>query len=332
MARSSKSSNVAAVNTGRGRRITPSTLAAPAQGWASSHVRCLVESLGRLHRRWLASLLTTMVIGIALALPTGLYVLMNNLDTLSQSWHRAVQASLYLNDGMNDDRGQALAEQIGKRDGVAESRFISAEQGLETFREASGFGAALDALEDNPLPAVIVVTPEADMARAAVGELLVDLESRDGVARAELDQAWLARLYAILSVIERSAWVIGLLLSAAVLFIVGNTIRLDIENRREEIEVMKLLGASDAFIRRPFLYSGFWYGFLGAVLALILLGLCFFALAEPLGALTRSYEGALELHGLSFKGMLAVLGTGIALGWAGCVLTVNRRLAAIEPR
>ncbi|MAS09983.1 permease-like cell division protein FtsX [Salinisphaera sp.] len=331
MARRSQSPQRAAVNTSR-RRITPSTLAAPAQGWASAHARCLIESLGRLHRRWVASLLTTFVIGIALALPAGLYVLMTNLDTLSQSWHRAVQASLYLEDSVDTARGEALAEKIAGRDSVAETRFISAQAGLEQFRESSGFGAALDALEDNPLPAVIVVTPRPEMPRAEVGELLVDLESQSGVARAELDQAWLARLYAILSVIERSAWVIGLLLSVAVLFIVGNTIRLDIENRREEIEVMKLLGASDAFIRRPFLYSGFWYGLVGAILALLLLGACFIALAEPLGALTRSYDGALALHGLSFKGVLVMLGTGVGLGWAGCALTVNRRLAAIEPR
>lgn len=332
MARSNRSPNPAAVNTARTRRMTPSTLAAPAQGWASAHARCLIESLGRLHRRWIASLLTTMVIGIALALPAGLYVLVNNLDTLSQSWHRAVQASLYLDDNVDAEAGRALAEKLGARDQVADSQFISAQAGLEEFRQSSGFGAALDALEDNPLPAVVVITPRADLARAQVGELLVDLEGQPGVARAELDQAWLARLFAILSVIERAAWVIGLLLSAAVLFIVGNTIRLDIENRREEIEVMKLLGASDAFIRRPFLYSGVWYGLIGAVLALILLGLCFLALAEPLGTLTRSYDGALELHGLSFDGMLSVLGAGVALGWVGCALTVNRRLAGIEPR
>jgi len=332
MARSSRNPNTAAVNTARSRRMTPSTLAAPAQGWASAHARCLLESLGRLYRRWVASLLTTLVIGIALALPTGLYVLMDNLDTLSQSWHRAVQASLYLDDSMGAGQGQALAERLGARNNVADSRFISAQQGLEAFRESSGFGAALDALDDNPLPAVIVITPRAELARAQVGELLVDLEAQPGVARAQLDQAWLARLYAILSVIERAAWVIGLLLSAAVLFIVGNTIRLDIENRREEIEVMKLLGASDAFIRRPFLYSGFWYGLIGAVLALTLLGLCFIALAEPLATLTRSYDGALDLRGLSLNGMLSVLGAGVALGWVGCALTVNRRLAAIEPR
>lgn len=313
------------------RRRTP-TLAAPAQGWLGSHARCLIEALGRMHRRWVASLLTATVIGIALALPTGLYVLVQNLETLSQSWHRAVQATLYLQDGASEAAGRSLAQRLAGRDDIESSDYISAAEGLKAFRESSGFGAALDALPSNPLPAVVVITPDPELPRAAVGELLDDLRAGSEVARAALDQAWLERLYAILSLIERAAWVIGLLLSAAVVFIVGNTIRLDIENRREEIEVMKLLGASDAFIRRPFLYSGVWYGLTGAVLALILLGGCFIALAEPLATLTRSYDGALDLAGLGWRDGFAVLAIGIGLGWAGCALTVNRRLADIEPR
>lgn len=305
--------------------------AVSAQNWLGSHARCLIESLGRMHRRWVASLLTALVIGIALALPTGLYVLVQNLDTLSQGWQRAVQASLYLSDDTSADTGRRLAQDIERREQVESTRFVSAEEGLDEFRQASGFGSALDALADNPLPAVIVVVPKSGLPKAAVGELIDTLGQLSGVARAELDQAWLSRLYSIVALIERAAWVIGLLLAAAVLFIVGNTIRLDIENRREEIEVMKLLGASDAFIRRPFLYSGFWYGLIGAIFALVLLACCFIGLGGPLSELTRSYDGALDIHGLGFGGVLSVLVAGIALGWAGCVITVNRRLAAIEP-
>jgi len=285
-----------------------------------------------MHRRWVASLLTALVIGIALALPTGLYVLVQNLESLSQGWQRAVQASLYLESDTTADQGRRLAADIQRRDQVASTRFVSADEGLAEFRKASGFGNALDALADNPLPAVIVVVPKSGLPKAAIGELISALGQLPRVARAELDQAWLSRLYAIVALIERAAWVIGLLLAAAVLFIVGNTIRLDIENRREEIEVMKLLGASDAFIRRPFLYSGFWYGLIGAIFALILLAACFIGLGGPLSELTRSYDGALDIHGLGFAGVFGVLLTGIALGWAGCVITVNRRLAAIEPK
>ncbi|WP_353250127.1 permease-like cell division protein FtsX [Salinisphaera sp. T31B1] len=306
--------------------------AVSAQNWLGSHARCLIESLGRLHRRWLASLLTALVIGIALALPTGLYVLVDNLQSLSDGWQRAAQASLYLADGTSTADGRALADRIAAQDDVESTRFVSADEGLADFRQASGFGTALDALADNPLPAVIVITPRPGLPKAAVSELVERLGHDSMVARAELDQAWLSRLYAIVSLIQRAAWVIGLLLSAAVLFIVGNTIRLDIENRREEIEVMKLLGASDAFIRRPFLYSGFWYGLIGAVFALILLAGCFIGLTGPLSELVRSYDGALSIHGLGFLGVLSVLAVGIGLGWIGCVITVNRRLADIEPK
>jgi cell division transport system permease protein len=233
---------------------------------------------------------------------------------------------------VDNDQGTALAHRLAGRDDVAAARFISPAQGLAQFRKHSGFAAALDALPGNPLPGVVVVTPNADLSTTAVSHLVAILDQQPGVAQAALDAAWLRRLSAILALIDRAAWVIGLLLAAAVVFIVGNTIRLDIENRREEIEVMKLLGASDAFIRRPFLYSGFWYGLFGAILALVLLGGCFALLAGPLAALTRSYDGALHWHGLGVSGAFALLAFGVALGWAGCVVTVNRRLAAIEPR
>lgn len=311
------------------RHSTP--LTAALKGWGASHLRCLIEALGRLHRRWLASLLTAIVIGITLAMPAGLYILVKNLDGLTYSWKTSVQVSVYLQQSVNDHRGKQLARQIGARDHVVDVRYISPAEGLAVFKQASGFGDALAALPGNPLPPVIAVTPEADLPAAQITDMLSALRKMPEVDRAELDQAWLQRLYAILSVLERSAWVIGILLACAVIFIVGNTIRLDIENRREEIEVMKLIGASDAFIRRPFLYSGIWYGFAGAVLALILLGICLLALSAPLSDLTRSYGDAFALSGLGWSGSFWLLVAGIALGWSGCALTVNRRLSAIEP-
>lgn len=301
------------------------------EGWGAAHLRCSVEALGRLHRRWVASLLTAVVIGITLALPAGLYVLVDNLDELTYSWKDSVQVSLYLQQSVSNHSGKQLARQVSIHEHVSDVRYISPAEGLAAFKRASDFGPALAALSGNPLPPVIVVTPESDLARSQVTALVDELRALPGVHQAQLDQAWLRRLYAILAVLERGAWVIGLLLAGAVLFIVGNTIRLDIENRREEIEVMKLIGASDAFIRRPFLYSGAWYGFAGAVLALILLGVCFAALSTPLQALTRSYDGAFELTGLGWAGSFWLIVAGIALGWSGCALTVTRRLRAIEP-
>jgi len=311
------------------RHSTP--LSAALQGWGASHLRCLVEALGRLHRRWLASLLTAIVIGITLAMPAGLYILVKNLNGLTYSWKTSVQISVYLQQSVNDHHGQQLARQIANLEQVTDVDYISPAEGLAMFKQTSGLGDALAALPGNPLPPVIAVTPQADLPAAQVTDLLQELREMTEVDRAELDQAWLQRLYAILAVLERSAWVIGILLACAVIFIVGNTIRLDIENRREEIEVMKLIGASDAFIRRPFLYSGIWYGLGGAILALILLGICLFALSAPLAALTHSYDGAVELSGLGWSGSFWLIVAGVVLGWSGCALTVNRRLSAIEP-
>lgn len=312
------------------RRSTSPTTAA-LEGWAASHLRCLVEALGRLHRRWVASLLTTVVIGITLALPAGLYILVKNLDGLTYSWKTSVQISVYLDQSVSNHSGRQLARRIATFDDVDKVRYISPDEGLAAFKKNSGLSDALTALPNNPLPPVIAVTPEAELPHSQVTALLDELRTLGGVQQAALDQAWLRRLNAILSVLERTAWVIGLLLAAAVIFIVGNTIRLDIENRRDEIEVMKLIGASDSFIRRPFLYSGMWYGLGGALLALILIGLCFFALAGPLSTLTRSYEGSIELSGIGWSGGFWLIVAGIALGWSGCVLTVNQRLRAIEP-
>ncbi|RJS94344.1 permease-like cell division protein FtsX [Salinisphaera sp. Q1T1-3] len=313
------------------KQASQSSLSEAASGWAGSHARCLLESLGRLHRRWVASLLTVLVIGIALALPTGLYILVKNMDHLATNWHESVQISVYLNTDLSADQGASLAQRLRDDADIDNTHFISAEQGLAEFKKASGFGDALDALGHNPLPGVIQVTPRAAMPPAAVGELVDRLADTDHVAKAQLDQAWLRRLSAILDLISRASWVIGLLLSAAVVFIVGNTIRLDIENRRQEIEVMKLLGAPDAFIRRPFLYSGLWYGLLGAVVALVVLGGCYIALGGPLATLVSSYNGALALEGLGLSGIGLVVLIGILLGWVGCAITVNRQLAAIEP-
>ena len=312
-------------------RLADSAAADSAKGWAAAHARCLLESLGRLSRRWVASALTILVIGIALALPSGLFVVVKNMDRLAGQWHQSVQISVYLDNDLAPEAGQQLADDLRDDKRVDKTQFVSAEQGLDEFKKASGFGAALDALGNNPLPGVIQVTPRANLAPAAVGELVTALGQRDTVAKASLDQAWLRRLTAILDLLSRASWVIGLLLSAAVVFIVGNTIRLDIENRRQEIEVMKLLGASDAFIRRPFLYSGLWYGLLGAFVALLVLGVCRLALGGSLATLVSSYDGALAIQGLGASGVLWLVVAGLGLGWVGCVITVNRELAAIEP-
>ncbi len=310
---------------------TPRRPLAP-QRLALQHARNLIESLGRLYRAPLASLLTISVIGITLALPAGLHVLLKNLDSLSYSWEGTLQTSLFLQENVDEASGRALTEKISARDEIVSSQYISRAQALLEFRELSGFGEALNTLDHNPLPAVIVVQPDPALEAERIGEIVTELGQLPQVEQAQLDQAWIQRLYAMLAIVQHGVTLIALLLAFAVVFIVGNTIRLDIENRREEIEVMKLLGASDGFIRRPFLYSGFWYGLLGGVFAWLLLGLCLFAMAAPVREMAGLYDSNLQLQGLGGRGWLYLLLAGIGLGWLGSAFTVGRRLHAIQPR
>ncbi|MEQ8798445.1 MAG: permease-like cell division protein FtsX [Salinisphaeraceae bacterium] len=299
---------------------------------AQQHARDLIDSLGRLYRTPVASLLTACVIGITLALPGGLRLLLTQLDALSYQWQDTVQASLFLNAEVDAERGRALATSLAERDDIASTRFISREEALAEFRQLSGFGEAIDAMADNPLPAVITLQPSPDLDADGVSGLIDALGERPEVDQARLDQAWLKRLYAVLDVARRAVGLIAVLLAFAVVFIVGNTIRLDIENRREEIAIMKLLGAPDGFVRRPFLYSGFWYGLGGGLLAWLLLSICLLALSGPVERLVSLYGNDGGMAWLSWRESGFLILSGVLLGWLGSAWTVGRHLRAIEPR
>jgi cell division transport system permease protein len=300
--------------------------------WTQEHLRVLFFSLGKIARAPLAAGLTALVIGIALALPASLYVAVRNLSTIGYSWQESLQISLFLKETVTGERGAALAREIGNEAGVAATTYISREQSLAEFRELSGFGEALDLLKDNPLPAVVAVTPERRQPKAEVQRLLERLSSLPEVDLAKLDQQWMERLYALLAIAERAVGIIALLLGLAVMVIIGNTIRLDIEARREEIEVMKLIGAPGSFVRRPFLYSGFWFGLGGGVLAWILVATGTSMLAAPTAELAGLYESDFRLSGLGLRDGVSLILSGIVLGWAGAFVTVARRIAQIEPK
>ncbi|PTU31659.1 permease-like cell division protein FtsX [Stenotrophobium rhamnosiphilum] len=295
------------------------------------HARVFFFSLGKLWQNPAGTLLTALVIGITLALPAGLHALINNVDKLSYSWEGAAQSSLFLKDSVSAERGKDLARELNARPGVARTTYISRDQALAEFRKLSGFGEALDILDNNPLPAVITVTPMHKQSRDEINALVTDLSNLPEVDMAKLDQKWLERLYGIIDLLQRGVMVIAVLLSLAVIVTVANTIRLDIQARREEIIVMKLIGAPNSFIRRPFLYTGLWYGFTGSVVALIFVGVGMAALTGPVQNLAGLYESNFSLSGLSFFAVLQVFGAGIVLGWLGAFLTVSRHLSKIEP-
>lgn len=301
------------------------------KNYLQRHAQVSLEVLGRLYRNPVSSLLTVAVIGITLALPTGLHLLLKNINTVRYSWESSVQASLFLAHSAEKKEALQLLRKIRQRDDVVAAHYISSAQALREFRKQSGFGHALDALQNNPLPAVIVVQPESGLSPEKIQSLVGELGASPLVAEAKMDQAWLRKLHAILDIVRRSVLVIAALLGIAVIIIVGNTIRLDIQNRREQIQVMKLLGAPDGFIRRPFLYTGLWYGFWGGILAWILVSLALWFLAGPVSRLAGLYNSQFDLQGLSFSGFLLLLVSGLVLGWLGSWWAVGRHLRAIQP-
>ncbi|MDX1433080.1 MAG: permease-like cell division protein FtsX [Gammaproteobacteria bacterium] len=302
--------------------------------WLVRHAQALLFTCGVLARRPLATFLTTAVIAVALALPCTLVVLLDNVRAATDGWERGAGLSLFLRQDVDDAAAARLAREIGALPGVAATRVITREQALAEFRELSGFAEVTDAFaEQNPLPAVVVVEPAAGAAqRAGAASLLSELEVRPEVDFARLDLAWLERLGALIDIAERGVAVLAAVLAAGVILVIGNTLRLGIENRREEIEIAKLFGATDGFIRRPFLWSGLLYGALGATLAWLLVAATTAALTDPVRRLASLYDSGFGLTGPGAREAAVLLVVGGALGLAGSWLSVGRHLSAIEPR
>jgi cell division transport system permease protein len=308
--------------------VAPRSLAARIDGYLERHAQTCIASLGRLIREPFATLLTVGVIAVALALPAGFYLLVQNARAASGGWASALDVTVYLKPGAAESAARQLAHQIEGRSDVAGVRVVTAQEGLAQFKEWSGFGTALDALPDNPLPHAIVVRPKDG---ATVTALVAELRGEPGVDQVQLDTGWVERYLAVLDTLKRAVSLVAVLLAIAVLIVVGNTIRLDIDVRRAEIEVTKLVGGSDGFVRRPFLYGGFWYGLAGGLLAWAVVALTGLLLHAPIARLAQAYGSAFRLAGLDLRTVLVLVLGGAALGWVGAFLSATRHLRRIEP-
>jgi cell division transport system permease protein len=301
--------------------------------YGTRHLQALFGSLGRLVRTPLATMLTLIVIGVALALPAGLALVVDNLRSATGDLGNAVDFTVHFKQGTPIERVQQIAASARERAGIESITVRTAAQALEEFKQASGFGDALTALEDNPLPHHIVVRP----AKSASGPAEVESMRRYFAAFPEvdivqLDLDWVRRLHSLLDVLKRMLWVVMAVLGLGVLAVIGNTIRLEILNRRAEIEVTKLVGASNAFVRRPFLYTGLFYGLGGAALAALIVFGAMAYLDQAVGELSAQYGGRFRMAGLGSEGFLTLAGTGAALGWLGALISTGRHLRQIEPR
>jgi cell division transport system permease protein len=297
------------------------------------HLQALFGAIGRLVRTPLATLLTLIVIGVALALPAGLAITVQNLRMATGNLGNAVDFTVHFKTGTPIERVQQIAASARERAGIDGVTVRTAAEALEEFKQASGFGDALTALEDNPLPHHIVVRP----APGASGPAEIESTRRYFAAFPEvdivqLDLDWVRKLHSLLDVLRRVLWVAMAVLGLGVLAVIGNTIRLEILNRRPEIEVTKLVGGSNAFVRRPFLYTGLFYGLGGAALAALITFGAMAYLEQAVGELSAQYGGRFRMSGLGSEGLLILAGTGAALGWLGALISTGRHLRRIEPR
>ena len=298
--------------------------------WLAHHQRVSLSTLAELLGNSFTSLMTWLVIGIALGLPLILYVVLQNVSSISGDWGGKPRIALYLTQEVTLEAGQALAKEIKQRAGIEETVFVSSRSALQEFQRRSGFGDVLSTLDRNPLPHVIEVVPvNADP--FDLGKLVSKWELNKLVEKVSVDLQWLERLFALLVFAERLVTALAIVLGLGVMLIMGNTIRLAIESRRQEIEVIKLVGGTDAFVRRPFLYLGFWYGLGGAVTAFFLLQTSLYFLSAPVEILAQSYRDDFSLQGPGFLGSLLLLVSGSILGIIGSVLAVSRHLSDIEP-
>ncbi len=300
--------------------------------WFRHHQQELKKSFRELLATPATSLMTLTVLAIALALPAGLQVMLKNFKQLTPGFDHASRISLYLKLNATDTAVQKLVNNLSIRQDILHVELITPRQGLKQFETRSGFGNALQYLDKNPLPYVLTITPSASYASVETAQtLLSELKKLVLVDKAQLDLEWIKRLQAIMLLAQKAVEALGAIFALAVILVVGNTIRLAIQNRQDEIKVIKLVGATNSFIRRPFLYSGIWFGLGGAFLAWMMVMLTLQFLRQPVSHLAQTYSSNFQLQGMSINEVFILLGVGALLGWLGSWVAVTRHIHKIEP-
>ncbi|MED6325340.1 MAG: permease-like cell division protein FtsX [Pseudomonadota bacterium] len=298
-----------------------------------SHVRQALASLGELWRQPLASLMTIGVLGLSITLPSTLYIMVKNTEKITAGWDQASEISLFLKPDINAASSQQLVARLNSWSEIDSVVYIPADDALKEFQHLSGLGDAIAYLEKNPLPDVVLVTPNEKHASPTAAKALLDkLRQQREVDIGKLDIEWLERLYAVIDIARDLVTLIGLLLFIAVVLIIGNTIRLNILNKYDKIVVMKLVGATDAFIHRPFLYTGFWYGLLGGLMAWFAVIIILWWMDSSITTFAAMYQKDFNITGLTGSALLTMLGLSVLLGLLGSLISVQRHVREIEPK
>lgn len=299
--------------------------------WLDQHKRSLHSAVNDLLRRPIASLMTLLVIAVALALPSTLLALLQVSDNLTADWSNERSITLFLKSGIEDEKALILSSSIESLADVVSTDLLTSADALAEFRLYSGFGETLDALATNPLPNLILVKPVDTITDESLETLINKLTKLPESDIVEYDQLWIQRLNAITAAGKRLALAFGIALAIAVVMIIGNTIRLEIANRHDEIEISRLVGGTNGFIRRPFLYTGLLYGLTGAFFAWLLVSMFLLTLHQPVNQLEQLYSAQLDLHAFDFFRLMLLIPTGLALGLSGAWTAVSRQLSTIQP-
>ena len=294
------------------------------------HRRIARSSAAKLARTPTSSLVIVFVVAVSLLLPALMFSLNSNIDNLLSRFQSAAQLTLYLRDGVSDAVGIEVSNNLLTRDGIQDAYYVSPSQALSEFGVASGLESVLQQMDRNPLPGAIIVTPT-DASPMEVEALASQLQGIEEVDLVQVDSLWLQRLAAISSLIRSLGRILSIIVILGLFFVVGNTIKLAVENRRAEIRVIKLVGGSSMFAARPFLYSGLFYGVAGGMLASILQAIVLFSLTSSIEDLMRLYESDFRLQGFGLLNSLLLILAGAAVGWSAALLASLRHIRSIDP-
>lgn len=299
--------------------------------WAQHHKEVAKDCLRQLFLSPLSTFMTMLVLAIALALPSFLFTTLANVSKLAESWEGENKISLYLHTNLSENQIEGFVQRLLLREDLIAIDLIDSEQGMLEFQQLSGVGDVISALEHNPLPAVVSVLAR-DTSEQSLATLQQELASLEQVEQAQLDLEWIKRFNAALLVVERAVIALSLLLAFAVLLVIGNTVRLNVASRRDEILVSKLMGATNAWVRRPFLYTGICYGLVGGTFAWLILELSLLVMRNPVLNLAQLYQSHFVLSGLGILGTSVLMSVAVFLGWLGALLSVNKFLNKLDPQ
>lgn len=287
-------------------------------------------SLAEFWQRPLGNILTLAVISMALAMPSALYLLGKNISAASTNVTSPSQVSAYIEERTPEARIMVLKDELETSLDVAKVEYISPQQGLDDLSQYSGFEQALSLLDDYALPGVLVITPSKDD-KQAIKRLAERVASEEGITDVRLDEDWLTRLDAIKNLVSGIVITLSVLMLGSVFLIVGNTLRFNVLANKEEIQTMKLIGATNSYILRPYLYSGMWFGLLGAITAWVLTAVITVLLNSSVEKLALLYDSHFRLVGLSWDESLLLVMLGTFLGCLAAKVSAQRHLKEIEP-